>query len=71
MLDEEWANDAIHEGMSLGADFVDLFVEKNVVSTLSFLDKKVKDIKSGTDFGIGIRVIFGKKVRSIQFLSQV
>ena len=41
MLDEEWANDAIHEGMSLGADFVDLFVEKNVVSTLSFLDKKV------------------------------
>lgn len=61
MLEPQVAKDVIAAGLDCGADFVDLFVEKNVSSTLSFLDQKVRDVRSGTDFGIGIRVIFGTK----------
>lgn len=62
MLESSIAHDIIAEGCDLGADFVDLFVENQVISTLSFSDRKVKEINSGTDFGIGIRVIFGHEV---------
>lgn len=59
MLKDSIAHNVISAGLELGADFVDLFIENNRGSTISFLDKKIKDIKTGTDFGIGIRVIFG------------
>lgn len=61
MLAIETAQTVIDSGLDKGADFVDLFVERNVGANISFVDSKVKDIKSGTDFGIGIRVVFGKK----------
>ena len=41
------------------ADFADLFVEQSVSSSLNFLDSKIKNIKTGTDFGVGIRLIYG------------
>lgn len=62
MLDPKAAADVISAGIESGADFVDVFVEKHIMSTLSYSDQKVKDIKSGTDFGVGIRVIFGTQV---------
>ena len=61
MLDSKIAHDVIFEGLSLGADFVDLFIEKNQVASISYLDQKVKDIQNGTDFGVGVRVVFGDK----------
>lgn len=61
MLDSKIAADIIDTGLERGADFVDVFVEKNVSSAISFGDSQVRDIKTGTDFGIGIRLIFGKK----------
>jgi TldD protein len=61
MLDTSLARDVISSGLEYGADFVDIFVERNQASTISFLDRKVRDIRAGTDFGIGIRVIFGTK----------
>ena len=57
MLDKDIANDIIFEALSLGADFCDIFVEKSKIETLSMNSSKVKDVKSGIDFGIGIRLI--------------
>ena len=61
MLDKQVALDVIDAGLAHGADFVDVFVERNVGEAISFVDSKVKDIRTGTDFGIGVRVVFGKK----------
>ena len=59
MLDQKIAQDVIFQGLSLGADFCDIFIEKNFVDSIAINSSKVKDIKSGVDFGIGIRLIFG------------
>ncbi len=61
MLEESIARELIGAGLSFGASFVDLYVEKTASSVISIRDRVVKDIKTGTDFGIGIRVIFGDK----------
>ncbi len=61
MLRTETAQSIINDAISLGADFVDIFVENNLASVINFVDRKVKSIKSGTDFGVGIRVVFGEK----------
>ncbi len=61
MLDKDIANDIIFEALSLGADFCDIFVEKSKIETLSMNSSKVKDVKSGIDFGIGIRLIYGER----------
>jgi TldD protein len=61
MLDVQIAQELIQEGLSFGADFVDVYVEQTVHSVIAIKDQKVKDIKTGTDFGIGIRALFGDK----------
>ncbi len=61
MLDVQIAQDLIQQGLSFGADFVDVYVEQTVHSVIAIKDQKVKDIKTGTDFGIGIRALFGDK----------
>lgn len=59
MLEKNTANDVIHEAISLGADFCDIFVERTPSQHISFNSSKVKSINSGIDFGIGVRLIFG------------
>lgn len=61
MLNQNVANDIIFEALSLGADFCDLFVEKSQIETITMNSSKVKDMKTGIDFGIGVRLIFGTK----------
>lgn len=61
MLDKSVANDVIYEALSLGADFCDLFVEQSQIESISMNSSKVKDLKTGIDFGIGIRLIYGTK----------
>ncbi len=61
MLEKSIANDIIFEALSLGADFCDIFVEKTQVESLMMNTSKLKDLKTGVDFGIGIRLIFGHK----------
>ncbi|HYX37968.1 MAG TPA: TldD/PmbA family protein [Oligoflexus sp.] len=61
MLDVQIAQELIQQGLSFGADFVDIYVEQTVHSVIAIKDQKVKDIKTGTDFGIGIRALFGDK----------
>lgn len=59
MLDQATAQDIIFEAISLGADFCDVFVDKQSIESISMNSSKVKDIRSGVDFGIGVRLIYG------------
>ena len=62
MLNSDTARSAIDHAVHLGADFVDLFVERNQVNDVSTLSGQVQDIGSGIEFGIGIRLVYGSKV---------
>lgn len=59
MLDKNIASDILHEALAAGADFADIYVERKNVENLTFNSSKVKDIQSGVDFGIGVRLIYG------------
>jgi TldD protein len=61
LLNKQTANDVIQEAISLGADFCDIFVEKATNQNITFKSSTVKDIQSGIDFGIGVRLIFGEQ----------
>lgn len=61
MLDTTYAQKIIDHSLKLGADFSDIFIERNIFNNITYTDNKVKNIQSGTDFGIGVRVIFGTK----------
>jgi TldD protein len=62
MLDSNVANQVIDHGLSLGADFCEIFIEKHNSTNISVLNSAVHEIKSGIDFGVGIRLIYGTKV---------
>ena len=62
MLDKNTAQDVLFEAISLGADFCDIFVERHQSKNIQVLSSKVHEIKSGIDFGIGVRLIYGTKV---------
>jgi len=61
VLDKKLANEILFEAISLGADFCDIYVEKSKVETISLNSSRIKDVRSGIDFGIGIRLIYGDK----------
>jgi len=60
VLDTAIANKVIDESLSLGADFVDIFVEKNQQQIIKFASNIVEENLSGIDFGIGLRLIYGE-----------
>ena len=62
MLNSQVANTVIDHALSLGADFAELFVERNQVNVINSLSSEVQSVQSGIDFGIGIRMIYGNKV---------
>lgn len=62
MLNESIARSVIDHALNLGAHFVELFVERHHSSSISTLSDHVESVKSGIDFGIGIRMIFDGKV---------
>ena len=62
MLPQQSAQKVIEAGLSLGADFVEIFVEKSHLTTLGLLNSELDEAKSLIDFGIGIRLIYGEKV---------
>ena len=59
LLDNKVAKKVLDEGLFVGADFVDIYVEKNINQTISIKSSLVQDVQSGIDFGIGVRLIFG------------
>lgn len=62
MLDPKVASLVIDHGLALGADFCEIFIEKHNSTNISVLNSSVHEIKSGIDFGVGIRLIYGTKV---------
>ena len=61
MLDKNIAHDVINCALEMGADFCDVFVEKKDTQNVSFNSGEVKDIQSGMNFGIGVRLFYGTK----------
>lgn len=61
LIQSDIARDIIHEGLSMGADFVDVFIERTQSEFMLFKSSKPNDIQSGTIFGIGIRLISGEQ----------
>jgi TldD protein len=62
MFNPQHAQSVIDHALSLGADFAELFIERQLRSNVETLSGAVKDISSGIDFGIGVRLVFGFKV---------
>ncbi|MFT5221385.1 MAG: TldD protein [Planctomycetota bacterium] len=62
MLDSQTAESVIDHALSLGADFAELFVEKNETNVVSTLSDEVQSVESGINLGIGLRMVYGSKV---------
>ena len=62
MLNPQTAESVIDHALSLGADFAELFVEKNETNVVSTLSDEVQSVESGINFGIGLRLVYGAKV---------
>ncbi len=62
MLNDITAESVIDHALSLGADFAELFVEKNETNVVSTLSDEVQSVESGINFGIGLRMVYGTKV---------
>jgi TldD protein len=52
----------LQAGRDCGADFVELFEEESRRASVSYKDRKVESATAGTDYGIGIRLLFGTEV---------
>ena len=50
------------KSLSLGADFVDIFVENQKVTEVELLSSKIEKLNTGIDFGIGLRMVVGTNV---------
>ena len=62
MLNPSVAQAVIDQGLFLGADFVDLFVENQKISEVELLSGKIEKLNSGIDFGVGLRMVVGRRV---------
>src|SRR5210317_1092389 len=62
MPNSQTAESVIDHALSLGADFAELFVEKNETNVVSTLSDEVQSVESGINFGIGLRLVYGSKV---------
>jgi TldD protein len=49
-------------GKSAGADFVEIFEEETRSSSLGLKDSKIETATAGTEYGIGIRLMYGTEV---------
>ena len=56
----------IGAGLSLGAEFVDVFREETRRAAVSLKDQKVESASAGIDFGYGIRMIKGKQTLYVE-----
>ncbi len=61
-MHQSTAEHILQAGCDVGADFVEIFVEETRNAAVSFKDRKVETATAGTDFGIGLRLLFGSEV---------
>lgn len=62
MLSQDIAMKVLDQGLDRGADFAELFVERNVMANLQTLNSDVDSVRSGIDFGVGVRLVYGHEV---------
>ncbi len=62
MLNSQTAESVIDRALSHGADFAEIFVEKNQTNVVSTLSDEVQSVESGINFGIGLRLVYGTRV---------
>ncbi len=56
------AKEIIDAGLSFGADFVELYEEETRSSVLALKDRKIESANAGTEFGVGVRLLYGTEV---------
>jgi TldD protein len=61
-MDQLKAQRILQAGRDRGADFVEIFEEETRHAGVSFKDRKVESASAGTDYGIGLRLLFGTEV---------
>ena len=61
LLQSHIAQDIIGHGLSMGADFVEIYIEKTQNEGFVFKNSRAEDTQSGIIFGIGIRLIYGEQ----------
>jgi len=61
-MDKALAEKIIQTGLDFHADFIEIFEEETRNASVLYKDKKVEAARAGTDFGIGIRLIYGNNV---------
>lgn len=61
-MTEEKASRIIQSGLENGADFVEIFQEETRHSSMLLRSQEIESSTAATDFGIGIRLLFGTDV---------
>lgn len=61
-MDKIRAERIIQAGLDRKADFVEIFEEETRNASVSFRDRKVESATAGTDYGVGIRLLYGTEV---------
>ncbi|MDB5102742.1 MAG: microcin-processing peptidase 2 [Fibrobacteres bacterium] len=61
-MDKIKAERIIQAGLDRKADFVEIFEEETRNASVSFRDRKVESATAGTDYGMGIRLVYGTEV---------
>lgn len=61
-MNPEVAAKIFEAGRSAGADFVEIFEEETRSSSLGLKDKHIETATAGTEYGIGVRLLYGTEV---------
>ena len=61
-MDRKKAERILQAGLDVGADFAEVFEEETRNASVGFRDSKVETATAGTEYGVGIRLLFGTDV---------
>ena len=61
-MEKSKAERILGAGLDVGADFAEVFVEETRNASVGFRDRKVETASAGTEYGVGIRLLFGTDV---------
>jgi TldD protein len=61
-MNRDVANSILEAGLGFGADYVEIFEEETRSSSLLLKDSQIETASAGTEFGIGVRLLFGTEV---------
>ncbi|MCM8531489.1 MAG: TldD/PmbA family protein [Lentisphaeraceae bacterium] len=61
-MNDSTLRNIIQAGIDYGADFAEVYIEESRSSSVLFKDNKVESASAGTDYGIGIRLLYGTEV---------